>query len=169
MYLDFITDIAKIGDRITIKCASGNYTGNIIRLTSEMIAIKDDNGTIIVKADSDIDGGVELINTDINNGTDGRIESDQLSHPNENTGALSKSPVNNCLDLFDSLINNSGVSLDSMTISNGSIIESTTLSLAKDEFAVLLDSGEEVPMKKWSIAGYKQSECADGDRIYVNS
>lgn len=169
MYLDFITDIAKIGDRITIKCASGNYTGNIIRLTSEVIAIKDDNGTIIVKADSDIDGGVELINTDINNGTDGRIESDQLSHPNETTGALSKSPVNNCLDLFDSLINNSGVSLDSMTISNGSIIESTTLSLAKDEFAVLLDSGEEVPMKKWSIAGYKQSECADGDRIYVNS
>ena len=83
-----------------------------------MIAIKDDNGTIIVKADSDIDGGVELINTDINNGTDGRIESDQLSHPNETTGALSKSPVNNCLDLFDSLINNSGVSLDSMTISN---------------------------------------------------
>ena len=80
-----------------------------------MIAIKDDNGTIIVKADSDIDGGVELINTDINNGTDGRIESDQLSHPNETTGALSKSPVNNCLDLFDSLINNSGVSLDSMT------------------------------------------------------
>ena len=141
MYLDFITDIAKIGDRITIKCASGNYTGNIIRLTSEMIAIKDDNGTIIVKADSDIDGGV-----DINNGTDGRIESDQLSHPNETTGALSKSPVNNCLDLFDSLINNSGVSLDSMTISNGSIIESTTLSLAKDEFAVLLDSGEEVPI-----------------------
>lgn len=66
MYLPFISDIAKSGDVITIECTDGSYQGEIVKLSDAFVAIKLDNGTLIVKKDEDI-LNVILNPSDINN------------------------------------------------------------------------------------------------------
>lgn len=53
MYLDFIIDFANVGDSITIECGDKTFSGSIIKITPDLIAIKTGK-TIIIKKDSEI-------------------------------------------------------------------------------------------------------------------
>ena len=53
MYLDFIIDFAKEGSWITIECGETTYSGTIVKISPNLIAIRTGNA-IIVKKDSDI-------------------------------------------------------------------------------------------------------------------
>ncbi|MBD5357683.1 MAG: hypothetical protein HDR88_11875 [Bacteroides sp.] len=54
MYLSFISDIAKPGDFISVECADGTIQGTVVKLSDAFIAIKLDNGALIVKKDEEI-------------------------------------------------------------------------------------------------------------------
>lgn len=54
MYLDFIIDILHQGDSITIHCDNDVYTGVILKMTKDMIAIRLSTGNIIIKRDEEI-------------------------------------------------------------------------------------------------------------------
>ena len=170
MYLDFIKDIAKVGDRIKIICTGGSYVGTIVRFTDEMIAIRDDDGTIIIKADADIDGGIELQETSDrsdSNALQTELEPASVSEVDTPT-EKPKTTSSACLDLFDSIYQSVGIDLDARTISNGSISSNYEL-VGKKEIPVLLDSGEIVGVMKWRMAGYSQTNCTEGKRIFVVS
>ena len=170
MYLDFIKDIAKVGDRIKIICTGGSYVGTIVRFTDEMIAIRDNEGTIIIKADADIDGGIELQETSNRSDPDAsQTELEPASVSETDTPSEKpKTTSSACLDLFDSIYQSVGIDLDARTISNGSISSSFEL-VTKKEIPVLLDTGEVVGVKKWCMTGFSQTTCTEGSRIYVNS
>lgn len=54
MYLDFISDIAKVGDSITIVTKQQTIEGEIIKISSELIAVKTTNGAVFFCKDEDI-------------------------------------------------------------------------------------------------------------------
>lgn len=54
MYLSFISDIAKPGDIISIECKDVIYQGTIVKLSDAFVAIKLDNGALIIKKDEEI-------------------------------------------------------------------------------------------------------------------
>lgn len=54
MYLSFISDIAKPGDIILIECKDVIYQGTIVKLSDAFVAIKLDNGALIIKKDEEI-------------------------------------------------------------------------------------------------------------------
>ncbi len=56
MYLDFISDIAKTDDYICVTCNNEVFEGTIVKITPAMIAIKLNNGALVVKRDEEIDG-----------------------------------------------------------------------------------------------------------------
>lgn len=178
MYLDFISDIAKIGSRVCIECASGTFIGTIVRMSSEMIAVKEDDGPIIVKADSDITGLQVLeqsspVSEDVRGSieaiapitTDNNFDPDIIKCEGSNTQAV-KTINQQCLDLLDSIYNKSGVDLDTTTISNGSIT-SPRDNMSKDKIPILLDTGEIVEVNKWCMAGYNKNTGIEGARVYV--
>lgn len=53
MYLDFIIDFVREGDYISIECGESKYSGSIVKITPDLIAIRTGQ-TIIVKKDSEI-------------------------------------------------------------------------------------------------------------------
>ncbi len=53
MYLDFIIDFVQAGDYISIECGESKYSGSIVKITPDLIAIRTGQ-TIIVKKDSEI-------------------------------------------------------------------------------------------------------------------
>lgn len=54
MYLDFISDIAKVGDSITLVTKQQTIEGEIIKISSELIAVKTTNGDVFFCKDEDI-------------------------------------------------------------------------------------------------------------------
>lgn len=54
MYLDFIIDIFKPGDRVSIQCLDGKVVGDIIKISSELIAVKSEDGKIVILKDENI-------------------------------------------------------------------------------------------------------------------
>ena len=54
MYLDFILDIAKVGDIINITTKEQNIEGEIMKISSSLIAIKKTSGTVVFCKDEDI-------------------------------------------------------------------------------------------------------------------
>lgn len=47
MYLDFILDIAKVGDIINITTKEQTIEGEIMKISSSLIAIKKTNGAVV--------------------------------------------------------------------------------------------------------------------------
>ena len=47
MYLDFILDIAKVGDIINITTKKQNIEGEIMKISSSLIAIRKTNGAVV--------------------------------------------------------------------------------------------------------------------------
>ena len=56
MYLDFISDIANVGDVIRIICEKEVFEGTIVKITSAVVAIRLEDGSLVVKKDEEIDG-----------------------------------------------------------------------------------------------------------------
>lgn len=54
MYLDFILDIAKVGDTIIITTKEQNIEGEIMKISSILIAVRKANGSVVVCKDEDI-------------------------------------------------------------------------------------------------------------------
>lgn len=54
MYLDFIVDIAEVGNQVTIRTSTETIEGTILKLSKELIAIQKIDGSVIIKKDSDI-------------------------------------------------------------------------------------------------------------------
>lgn len=54
MYLDFILDIAKVGDSITLVTNQQTIEGEIIKISSSLIAIKKGNGAVVFCKDEEI-------------------------------------------------------------------------------------------------------------------
>ena len=54
MYLDFILDIAKVGDTIIITTKEQNIEGEIMKISSSLIAVRKANGSVVVCKDEDI-------------------------------------------------------------------------------------------------------------------
>lgn len=54
MYLDFIIDIAKVGDKIRIVCKDESIEGTIVKISSTMLALKKNDGALILKKDDEI-------------------------------------------------------------------------------------------------------------------
>lgn len=54
MYLDFITDIAKIGDTIRITCQDEIIEGAIVKIAPNLIAVRLNDGTLVIKKDDEI-------------------------------------------------------------------------------------------------------------------
>lgn len=53
MYLDFVKDIFNVNDSICVECGEKKYLGTLVKMSSELIAIKTSTGITIIK-DSDI-------------------------------------------------------------------------------------------------------------------
>ena len=54
MYLDFILDIASVGDQIRISTINEEVEGEIVKISSSIIAIKKDDGSLVFKKDNEI-------------------------------------------------------------------------------------------------------------------
>lgn len=54
MFLDFIVDIAEVGNQVTIRTSTETIEGAIVKLSKELIAIQKTDGSVIIKKDSDI-------------------------------------------------------------------------------------------------------------------
>ena len=55
MYLDFITDIANVGDTIRITCINNEmFEGTIVKITPTIVAIKLRSGSLVIKKDEEI-------------------------------------------------------------------------------------------------------------------
>ena len=54
MYLDFITDIAKIGDTIRITCQDEIIEGAIAKIAPNLIAVRLNDGALVIKKDDEI-------------------------------------------------------------------------------------------------------------------
>ena len=54
MYLDFIIDIAKVGDNITLVTKQQTVEGEILKISSSLIAVRKTNGAVVVCKDEDI-------------------------------------------------------------------------------------------------------------------
>ena len=54
MYLDFILDIAKVGDFINITTKEQNIEGEIMKISSSLIAVRKANGSVVFCKDEDI-------------------------------------------------------------------------------------------------------------------
>lgn len=54
MYLEFIADIANIGDVISVECNDGSIQGTIVKISASMVAIKLSSGVVVIKKDSEI-------------------------------------------------------------------------------------------------------------------
>lgn len=54
MYLDFILDIAKVGDIINITTKEQNIEGEIMKISSSLIAVRKANGAVVFCKDEDI-------------------------------------------------------------------------------------------------------------------
>ena len=80
MYLDFIKDIFKPNDSICIVCGNEKYEGSLLKISSELIAIKTPIG-IIIKKDEEISDVYSLISKDSENPSHNEI--------NDNTQASS--------------------------------------------------------------------------------
>ena len=85
MYLDFIKDIFKPNDSICIVCGNEKYEGSLLKISSELIAIKTPIG-IIIKKDEEISDVYSLISKDSET-----LSQDEI---NDNTQASPKSDEN---------------------------------------------------------------------------
>lgn len=74
MYLDFIVDIAEVGNIVVVKTSTETIEGSIVKLSKDLIAIRKADGSIVMKKDSDIS------NVEIQPGTINKIESDVQSN-----------------------------------------------------------------------------------------
>ena len=54
MFLDFIKDLVKTGDSIILCCKDGTYEGFIVKINSDIIAIRQRDDSILLKEDKDI-------------------------------------------------------------------------------------------------------------------
>lgn len=54
MYLDFIIDIANVGDSITVTRNNNDITGIIVKLTPELIAIRNSDNSLFIMRDEEI-------------------------------------------------------------------------------------------------------------------
>ena len=54
MYLEFISDIANVGDLIKITTGKQVIEGEIIKISSSLIAVKNNNGSVVLCKDEDI-------------------------------------------------------------------------------------------------------------------
>ena len=92
MYLDFIADIAKIGDTIHITCQKEVYEGTIVKIAPPMIAIRLNNGALVVKKDDEID---DLYLEQLTSNTSGEDISDKGNTSSEKKDAEEKSVFDN--------------------------------------------------------------------------
>lgn len=49
MFLDFIVDIAEVGNQVTIRTSTETIEGAIVKLSKELIAIQKTDGSVIIK------------------------------------------------------------------------------------------------------------------------
>ena len=54
MYLEFISDIIKVGSKVVITTCLETIEGVIVKLSNDLIAVQQKDGTVIVKKDDDI-------------------------------------------------------------------------------------------------------------------
>ena len=54
MYLEFINDIAKVGNYVLVRTNSETIEGVIVKLSNDLIAIQTKDGSIVVKKDNEI-------------------------------------------------------------------------------------------------------------------
>ena len=62
MYLEFINDIAKVGNNVLVTTNSGTIEGVIVKLSNYLIAVKTKDGSIVVKKDNEITN-IEILPT----------------------------------------------------------------------------------------------------------
>jgi len=65
MYLDFISDIAKVGSKVMVSTYLETIEGVIVKLSNDFIAVQQEDGTVIVKKDNDITN-IEILPADTN-------------------------------------------------------------------------------------------------------
>lgn len=63
MYLEFISDIVKVGSKVVITTCLETIEGVIVKLSNDLIAIQQKDGTVIVKKDNDITN-IEILPAD---------------------------------------------------------------------------------------------------------
>ncbi|MCR5820071.1 MAG: hypothetical protein K6F94_03875 [Bacteroidaceae bacterium] len=61
--MDFIHDIVKCGDNIVISCNDCTIEGVVVKINNNLIAVKQSNGSIILKEDNDIIN-IKVVNQD---------------------------------------------------------------------------------------------------------
>ena len=54
MYLEFINDIAKVGNNVLVTTNSETIKGVIVKLSYDLIAVQTKEGSIVVKKDNEI-------------------------------------------------------------------------------------------------------------------
>ncbi len=69
MYLDFISDIAKVGSKVVVTTSLETIEGIIVKLSNDLIAVQQKDGTVIVKKDNGITN-IEILPTDTNVATE---------------------------------------------------------------------------------------------------
>lgn len=63
MYLEFINDIAKVGNNVLVTTNSETIEGVIVKLSYDLIAVQTKEGSIVVKKDNEITN-IEILPTD---------------------------------------------------------------------------------------------------------
>lgn len=63
MYLDFIIDIAKVGNNVLVTTNLETIKGVIVKLSYDLIAVQTKEGSIVVKKDNEITN-IEILPTD---------------------------------------------------------------------------------------------------------
>ena len=89
MYLDFIIDIAKVGDNISVICKEEVIEGTIVKISPSMLAVKKSDGSLILKKDDEIEDVIlKPVKNDVNVAIN-KIEQDgQPSSINEATSVI---------------------------------------------------------------------------------
>lgn len=112
MYLDFIKDIFKPNDSICIVCGNEKYEGSLLKISSELIAIKTPIG-IIIKKDEEISDVYSLISKDSENPSHNEInDNTQASSTiDENDIGVQLTDIDSSVDPKKDDTNESGVNI----------------------------------------------------------
>ena len=103
MYLDFITDIAKIGDTIRIACQDEIIEGVIVKIAPNLIAVRLNDGALVIKKDDEI---TDLALNPSNIGNDYKRNIEEANEARNNQTSDSSASVNEPSVITDSIENN---------------------------------------------------------------
>lgn len=153
MYLDFVKDLLSINDNVCVECGNVQHRGTLLKINSDLIAIKTTTGIIVVK-DADITNIYSIDADAISYPKAGESKNvpltEKKSEPEDKTSSLGSSDeINIDTKIIATESKNTSVAKDSISPKNDTKVEVGNTDIVQDEISH--DSAKAEEPKKNSL------------------